>query len=683
MREPVVRRPSGVRSGFRTDIQGLRAVAVVLVVLGHAGVPGFVGGFIGVDVFFVISGFLITGHLLTALDQTGRIDLPLFYARRARRILPAALAVIVLTIAAAIAFVPPLRLPEILKDAAASALWVPNLRFAIDQTDYLSGSAPSPFQHYWSLGVEEQFYLFWPVLLLVTFVLSRRSRRMVVGVIGIVVVVSFAAVLAVGSISQPVAFFSLPTRAWELAVGGLVAGVVPAGLRLAPGIASRIAVIAGWLGLAAILLGVFAYRADIAYPGVATLAPVLGTAAVIASGSVLGSADGHGWSVDRLLGIRPLQYLGAVSYSLYLVHWPLIVIVHERLGLATPMPVWLGVLLAIGSLPLAAALFAGVESPFRFRSTNSVRSTLVLAAAIPTVIAVALFATVPLVGGLPLRSNRSVASTTISSPPSATDFVPAAVAPKLGDAAADTGLLYASGCQQTLTAPDPLRCTFGDPESDFVMVLFGDSHAARWFTALNEVAKGRGIRLDTYTKSGCRSEETDALWDASANPSCARWRTAVVQRLRAEKPDVIVLTNHLGPTSGGNDRALQADWERAATSMLARLPAESRVVTIADTPQFAASPVDCLSANVENARRCSVPREAAFNTVISAAQRTVAARTGSGFVDLSDYFCGPSSCPPIIGSTLVYSDEHHVTATFSRQLAPVLDAALAPYLPAR
>jgi peptidoglycan/LPS O-acetylase OafA/YrhL len=672
------RQRSAVASGFRTDIQGLRAVAVVLVVLGHAGVPGLAGGFIGVDVFFVISGFLITGHLISALERHGRIDLGRFYARRARRILPAALTVLVLTVVAAVAVVPPLRLPEILKDAAAAALWVPNLRFAIDKTDYLSGSAPSPFQHYWSLGVEEQFYLLWPLLLLLLFLLARRSRRMLAVAIGVVAVSSFAACLALAAVAQPVAFFSLPTRAWELALGGLVAVLVPLTARLAPGFM----VVGGWLGLTTILASALALavRPETAYPGVATLAPVLGTAVVILGGSA-GGVD-RGRSVDRVLGIRPLQFLGRVSYSLYLVHWPLLVLVHERLGLATPLPVWLGVALALTAVPLAAAMYSGVESPLRFGAQNSVRRTLFLAISIPTALAVTLLGLVPLVSGAPLHSNRSVGPTTITAPPAATGFVPVGIEPTLADSASDTGELYSRRCQQSLGGAAPLRCTFGDSGSAFVMVLFGDSHAGRWFSALDEVAGSRGIRLETFTKSGCRSEETDALWDASANPSCSRWRTAVVQKLAAERPDVIVLTNHLGPTSGDNEGALRADWERAATSMLARLPAASRVVTIADTPQFAASPVDCLSAHLTDAARCSTPRATAFNAAISSAQRTVAARAGGGFVDLSDYFCGPTSCPPIIGSTLVYSDEHHMTATFSRQLAPALDAALAPYLSA-
>ncbi|QNE46282.1 acyltransferase [Glaciihabitans sp. INWT7] len=677
-------RPSAaVSSGFRSDIQGLRAVAVMLVVLGHAGVPGLGGGYIGVDVFFVISGYLITCHLLTELERHGRIRLGRFYVRRARRILPAALAVLVLTVVASLALVPPLRLPEILKDAAATALWVPNVRFAIDKTDYLSGSAPSPLQHYWSLGVEEQFYLFWPLLLLLIFVLARRSKRMLGLAVAVLAVLSFAACLLVSPVAQPVAFFSLPTRAWELAVGGVVVFLVPLARRLAGGHAAPLAGVVGWIGLAATIGGALLLGTEpgteTAYPGVATLVPVLGTALVILAGSA-GAAPGR--SVGRLLAVRPLQYLGRISFSLYLVHWPLLVVAHERLGLATPLPSWLGVALALVAVPLAAALYAGVESPLRLSSGSSARSTPLLAVAIPTVIAVALLATVLVVESNPLRSNRAAGPTAITAPPTATDFVPRDLAPTLAGAAADTGALYKRGCQQTLGESEPLRCTFGDRGSPVVMVLFGDSHAGRWASALDEVARARGIRLETYTKSGCRSEERDSLWDDPANRSCTQWRKNVVARLSLEKPDVIVLTNHLGPTSPSNDGAVQADWERAATSTMERLPAASRVITIADTPQFPASPPDCLSAHLADTSTCSIPRETAFSTAISSAQSTVAARTGSGFVDLSDFFCSPTTCAPIIGSTLVYSDEHHMTATFSRLLAPALDAALAPYLSA-
>jgi peptidoglycan/LPS O-acetylase OafA/YrhL len=250
---------------FRPDIQALRAIAVSTVLLFHAGVPGFDGGFVGVDVFFVISGFLITTHLVHELEREGRVRLALFYARRARRILPAAMVVLAATVVAVILVVPPPLAAGFLRDAAATAVYAPNIAFAVQGTDYLAESAPSPFQHYWSLGVEEQFYLGWPLLLGLLWLLLRRRRARVAVATVILVAVSFGAGVILTQVSPPWAFFGVGTRAWELGVGALVALATPALSRLPQ--AARLA--AAVIGLAGILASATLYSSAIAFPGVA------------------------------------------------------------------------------------------------------------------------------------------------------------------------------------------------------------------------------------------------------------------------------------------------------------------------------------------------------------------------------------------------------------------------------
>lgn len=678
--------------GFRSDIQGLRAVAVGVVVLGHAGVPALAGGFIGVDVFFVISGFLITGHLLQSLRATGRIDLTRFYAARARRILPASLTVIALTAVGSLLFVPPLRVSAVLADAVASALYVPNLRFAVEGTDYLAGSAPSPFQHFWSLGVEEQFYLLWPLMLVGVFFVARRSTFRMAVVIGIVAIASFVACLLVAQTSEPWAFFSLQTRAWELAVGALLASATPLFGRV-PAVVARALT---WVGLAAIVAAALLVTSDTVWPGVATVVPVMGAALVIGFGGRDGGATGADRNGDaittgvgrpggaeRLLRIRPLQWIGAISYSLYLVHWPILVLAEERAstwGGSLPLPVSLG--LAIAAIPVAWLLYRFVETPFRFRSGEP-RSHAVT-------IAVALVGTLALTGCLlgasaasalvPLRTERVGPATVVSALPAGTAFVPAGVTPDLSAARDDTGEIYQNGCQQNPGGSELITCSFGDTGSSTVIALFGDSHAGRWFPALEKAATRLRVRLDTYTKSGCRSQETEEAWNAPVNASCGRWRERALAALGASHPDIIVVSNHLGPSAGKDPAIEQGRWERGIETGLDRLPADSTVIMIADTPEFPASPVICLSANLTAADRCSVGRDVAFNTSISAAQRAAAEHTGNGFLDLTDYFCNSIDCPAVIGSTLVYGDEHHVTATWSALLGPVLEERLAPYV---
>ena len=311
---------------FRGDIQGLRALAVLAVVFYHAHVGFLGGGYIGVDVFFVISGFLITDLLWRELERTGRVSFSSFYGRRLRRLLPMAMLVLIVTMVASLRWLPPLELRSVWKDGLATALYGGNYRFAAVQTNYLMSSAPpSPFQQYWSLGVEEQFYLFWPLLLLVApaaiWRLSGRrsyfagtteqypaharmmppSRLAAFVVLGVIAVGSFAFSLWLTQVDQPWAFFSLPSRAWELAAGGLVALGAPV-LRHAP---AGIAAVAGWTGLAVVALSAVTFTPLTAFPGLAAGAPVLGAAAVLAAGLSAG-----GWGPAALLDRAPPALLG-------------------------------------------------------------------------------------------------------------------------------------------------------------------------------------------------------------------------------------------------------------------------------------------------------------------------------------------------------------------------------------
>ncbi|TDD98819.1 acyltransferase family protein, partial [Jiangella asiatica] len=316
------RRRAERREGFRADIEGLRAVAVGLVLAYHAGLPWVPGGFVGVDVFFVISGFLITGLIVREVETTGRLRLARFYARRIRRLLPATAVVLAATAALTVAVLPPVRWAQTAGDIAAAAGYVVNWRLAGDAVDYLSADAPpSPVQHFWSLAVEEQFYLAWPLLIIAVVWAHRRfgrrssPRRALVAGLAVIAVPSLAWSVHLTATSPGQAYFVSTTRAWELAIG---AALALAATRLAR-LPHRSATVAAWAGLGAIAVAALTYDATTAFPGHTALLPTLGAAAVIAAGTTT-----HRTSPGALLGTAPMRFIGGLSYSLYLWHWPLL-----------------------------------------------------------------------------------------------------------------------------------------------------------------------------------------------------------------------------------------------------------------------------------------------------------------------------------------------------------------------
>ena len=653
------KKDSGRPDHFRPDIEGLRAVAVIAVLLFHVGLPAAAGGFIGVDVFFVISGFLVTGLLLREGQVSGKVDLLAFYARRMRRLLPAALVVIVVTLAASAFVLSPLRLPEVAGDATASALYVPNIRFAIEATDYLSVGAPSPLLHYWSLGVEEQFYLAWPLLLLVT--VRLLSPRFLGLALLLLAIGSFGLSLYWTETSPAWAFFSPGTRAWQLAAGALLAvGFLRLPRRLPRGSASLLVAV----GLALIVAGVLVISDETAYPGPWALFPVLGAVLVILGGSAGPTLPG------RLLDNPPARYIGRISYSLYLWHWPILILVPIAVG---NDDIAFRLALAGVAILVAAVSTELIERPFRRASFLATRSRGTVQLGLTASFAVGIAA---------LFVSGAI---TIPTPWTRPD----PVVVELAGVRDDLPVSYADGCHITdYQTTKPTDCVYGDPEGARTAVLFGDSHAAQWLPALDRYARDRGWRLEYHTKAAC-SPVLLPIWERTLRreyEECFQWRDAVLRRITKGAPDVVFVgsSRDYEIQDGPNiiqTREMYPLWQQGLAESLAGLgDAAGRVVLLAETPFITYDPVDCLAD--PKVSGCDPLRSVVVDADYAALEAAAADTAGASVLTVNDLLCPGATCPVTVDGTVVFRDAHHVTATYMALLAEPIANLLegrAPY----
>ncbi len=638
---------------FRPDVEGLRAVAVLLVLFYHAQVPFFGGGYVGVDVFFVISGFLITGLILRELETTGRLSITGFYSRRARRLLPAAALTLLVTLAASVVLLSAVRIPDVATDIASAAAYVSNFRFGIQANDYFAANAaPSPVLHFWSLSVEEQFYLFWPTLMVALFWLSgrlRAGRRGLFAGIALVSALSLVVCVWLTGQNQPWAFFLLPTRAWELGLGALLA----VSLGRLPAIRPRIAAAIVIAGLAAIALADLVLNDASVFPGVAAILPVAGAGLVILGG--LGKP-----LPAKLLALPPFTFLGRVSYSIYLWHWPMLVFAAVLYGSA--LPLWLSVLVAAASIPVAALTQRLIEQPFRVGRLIGIRPRWNLSQALASSLTLVL-----LCAGATVYSRRQV------------DGSLAGLTPSIAN-------IDQFDPRGWCTDPaDLTTCAYGVVSSATTVVIFGDSLAAQWFPAIEEVASQQGWRLVALARGWCPSADVDVI-NGDLNrvePECRDWREKAFARIAAEHPDLVIVTNHRWqPVVDGQlvqDQQQQAQlWQAGLERTLARLTTSAKAVAVlGETPATGGpSPATCLPDHPGDFAACARSRSIVADR--QSLEIDAAGKYGATFIDPTRWMCQGDTCPAVIGSYIAYMDTTHITSAFAASLAPDLQAALAP-----
>ncbi len=686
---------------FRPDIQGLRAIAVLLVVLYHGGLGALSGGYVGVDVFFVISGFVITGVLLRERASLGHTSLLSFYGRRCRRIIPASTLVIVVVVIATYLVLGVVYGAPTAVDARWTAAFLANFHFAAAGSNYLSANMPpSPLLNFWSLAVEEQFYIVYPTVFLVVASLRTRwslARRLTVA-LGAIIVVSFVLSVVQTASNPTAAYYSPLTRAWELALGALVAVATPRLLRLPATLGAAMT----WAGLLAIGVGAVAFDTQSAYPGSLVALPVVGSALVIAGG-----APAPRWGAESFLRHAPFQWFGKLSYSLYLWHWPLLVLAADSAGQAS-LPfrknlVWLAVALAA-----SVVTFRLIENPIRhWRSTAFRRSA-------PIVLGLALIALTLIVSTWQLNAHAAAPARqapAADKKQGATDvasafaaFLRNGMAP---DEAAVTRAVRAAPAIKTLPHdatpslaalpqafggplapcwPDfgqtsiPATCVSGDLQANRTVVLYGDSHAGMWFDAMSLAGNLYGWKLVDLGKGDCPANdlpyENPSGWGRSGAlfTACKQWHQFAMQRIRSLHPDLVAITEEFRFRPGGAPYSPRA-WRAGLARTIGELGVpKAHVAILGNMPILPHSPPGCLSRHPTEIQLCSAPLPEYLTEYLDA-ERKAASDAGSHYVNVIPWFCS-DICTPVIGRYLPYWDKLHVALPYSMYLTKVLAQSL-------
>jgi peptidoglycan/LPS O-acetylase OafA/YrhL len=666
---------------FRPDVEGLRAVAVLLVVLFHSGASDVSGGYVGVDVFFVISGFVITGVLLRERASSGRTSILAFYGRRCRRIIPAATLVIIVTVFLSYFFLGVVGGRRAATDGRWAAVFLANFRFIATGTSYLGSKLPpSPLQNFWSLAVEEQFYVVYPTFFLVLAGIRTRLSLRAKLAIGLVAVIGISLIYSiVDTHNNPVnAYYSPFTRAWELALGALVAVCTPWLLK----VPTRIAATATWLGLGAILFASCYFTAQTAYPGSLVTIPVVGAALIIAGG-----ASASRFGVEALLRLSPFRGLGKLSYSLYLWHWPILIIAAEHGGSSSPsFPGSLGWdLLALGA---SVVTYVVVENPIRHARTllrNRWASIGLGAALVAATLAVITLQVKAEIGsGIGVEGGTATGGPLIGPPASLQDVlglvaasngvqtIPTNLVPSLSQAVLQPLTNLGDpplNCYQVVSSAAVPGCTFGDRSGRFTVVLFGDSHAGMWFPDIERIANQAHWRLVVLIGHNCA-----VSWYPMPVPGpfgggnyCNRFHQFAIGEINRIDPNLLIVAQAIDPT------ITSKQWREGLEQTLKKVTAPKTAKLVIGNEPFVGGP-NCLAKHTNDVQACSVPPINSL-TPYRDAEKEAAAANHASYINVTPWFCA-RTCSSVIGNYDAYFNTEHIAIGYQYFLEGVLGQAI-------
>ncbi|MBV2362087.1 acyltransferase family protein [Streptomonospora nanhaiensis] len=662
-------------STYRPEIQGLRAVAVLLVAVYHIWL-GRVSG--GVDVFLLLTGFLITGSLLRSVERKGGIGFTAFWTRMVKRLVPGAAVVLAGILTATYLFLPADRWRDVIAEVVAAALYYENWHLALNSVDYLARSGvASPVQHFWSLSIQGQFYLLWPFLIGGAAWLAARAKRpsprgaVAVG-LGLVFTASLAYSVVTTASQQAWAYFDLGARLWEFALGGLLALALPH-LRLP----MWLRVLLGWTGVAALVLCGLLVQVSTLFPGYIALWPTMAAVLVIAAGTT-----GRPLAVDRLLNLRAMHYVGDHAYALYLWHWPVLICYLEVTDRTLPSLTGGFAVLAVSML-LAVATRWITET--RVDVFTRVRPARRWSLAVGAAFLVPVLAATGLWSGYLTEQQRQqelaveqsgsyTGAQALTAPAAQQDQAPVPVYPAPADAADDVPRTYADGCNQETGKSEVLTCVYGPDDAEHTVALVGASHAAHWFPALMEIAEDRDWRVVNIIKGSCLFTDIVQVYRGEEYHSCAQWNSGVLDELRRLRPDAVFTT----ATSTSIDGEAGFGGEVVVEGYVDRWRELDRmgidVVAVRDTPRMPFDAPECVAEDGPEA--CVADRSFSMDAE-SPLEKLEDVPDNVAFIDMTDHMCDGDRCPAVIGNILVYWDTGHITTTYMRTLAPGLGERIA------
>ena len=633
-------------NNYIPSIQGLRALAILAVVACHAKVPGFSGGFIGVDIFFVLSGYLITGLLVTEYLSTGKINFLRFYLRRFRRLLPALILMLCVTSVLCWIVLAPMEQVDHVSAAQYASIWLSNLYFGFSNSNYFDlSSMNNMFLHTWSLGVEEQFYLIWPLLILLTTLMNPvKSAAGFFKLFCILAVISFSLCIYWSFQNQPYGFYLMPSRAWQFSLGALIYLLNDKLKDSEYPSLHRLQSASAWVGL--VLVSISTYSLDQAtnYPGFYSLLPSFGCAAILFR---CNQSQGR---IQNLLSIRPLQFIGDISYSLYLWHWPVLIFGRSVLGQLTAISTLALLLL---SFALSVIAFYSIENPIRRNRyiVSNPGHSLVLAFTFMLVT----FSGMYVWGSLAVREENS----------------PGQIAYK--EIEEIFPILYPQGCDYFELSARINPCTYGPEDAEVNVVLFGDSIGVQWFSAFVRNFVISGWHLTVHTKSACPIVNRTYFWDKihSDFTVCDQWRDDVIRHIAAEKPEIVLIGSSTQYPFSENE------WRDGTMEILDILaPSTTSVYLIRGTYMLNHSGPSCLArkawqpAALSALLDCDSDGESEQDRLVwRALQQAAENYANVSPLDFNELVCPANRCSPKRNGTIVYRDAQHISPLFALEIS--------------